>query len=344
MTEWQRVRPATRRRIWRWARLGGGALIIAVLVLRLGAEPFLDGVRRVDAGSLAAALGITAMTTVVSAWRWRLIARGLGLRIPLGSAVASYYRSQFLNSTLPGGVLGDLHRGVRHGDAAGDVSRGLRSVVWDRAAGQVVQVILATLTLLALASPVRPAMAVTAGAMTAAGAVLALVVFATPDRGPSRPARVARTVRDDVRLALLTTRAWPTVFIASTVVVAGHVGVFLVAARAAGSPASIRTLLPLAMLVLLAMTVPTSIGGWGPREGVAAWAFAVAGLGADQGVETATVYGVLSLVATLPGALVLVLSRRRERPAQTAAPVHDEPVGVLVGSGSGSGSAGRADG
>ena len=50
------------------------------------------------------------------------------------------------------------------------------------------------------------------------------------------------------------------------------------------------------MLVLLAMAVPTNIGGWGPREGVAAWVFAAAGLGAAQGVAVAAVYGVLVLV------------------------------------------------
>jgi hypothetical protein len=65
-------------------------------------------------------------------------------------------------------------------------------------------------------------------------------------------------------------------------------------------------LLPLALLVLLAMAVPISIGGWGPREGAAAWAFALAGLGAAAGVTTAVIYGVLALVASLPGAIVLV--------------------------------------
>jgi hypothetical protein len=65
-------------------------------------------------------------------------------------------------------------------------------------------------------------------------------------------------------------------------------------------------LLPLAILVLLAMAVPLNIGGWGPREGVAAWAFATAGLGADAGVATATVYGVLVVAAGLPGLGVLV--------------------------------------
>ena len=45
------------------------------------------------------------------------------------------------------------------------------------------------------------------------------------------------------------------------------------------------------MLVLLAMVVPLNVGGWGPREGVAAWAFAAAGWGAAQGVAAATAYG-----------------------------------------------------
>jgi hypothetical protein len=59
------------------------------------------------------------------------------------------------------------------------------------------------------------------------------------------------------------------------------------------------------------MALPLSIGGWGPREGVAAWAFAAAGLTAAAGVTTAVIYGVLALVATLPGAVLLVASRRQ---------------------------------
>ena len=282
MTGTQR-RPA-RRRLWRWARVGVGATIVAGLGWRLGAGPFLDGVRRVHPAALVAALAITALTTVVSAWRWRLVAAQQGVPMPLGGAVASYYRSQFLNSTLPGGVLGDVQRGLRHGTEAGSLGRGLRSVVWDRAAGQVVQVAVAGLTLLAMTAPLRPELEVTAGVLLAALAVAALV--------------------------LLVRRAWAAVAVASGVVVAGHTSVFVIAARAGGPAASTRVLLPLAMLVLLAMTVPTSIGGWGPREGVAAWAFAAAGLGADQGVATATTYGVLSLVATLPGAAVLLWARR----------------------------------
>jgi glycosyltransferase 2 family protein len=56
---------------------------------------------------------------------------------------------------------------------------------------------------------------------------------------------------------------------------------------------------------MLGMVVP-GIGGWGPREGVAAWVFGAAGLGADTGVATAVVYGVMALVASLPGAVVII--------------------------------------
>ncbi len=120
-------------------RLGtlAGVVILAVLFWRLGTGAFVDGVRRIDAPTLAAALGIGLVTTVFSAWRWALVARGIGIRLPFGAAVADYYRALFLNAALPGGVLGDVHRAVRHGQDAGDLGRGVRAVVLERTAGQL---------------------------------------------------------------------------------------------------------------------------------------------------------------------------------------------------------------
>ena len=69
-------------------------------------------------------------------------------------------------------------------------------------------------------------------------------------------------------------------------------------------------MLPLALLVMQAAALP-NVGGWGPREGVTAWAFAAAGLGASLGVATAVVYGVMVFVASLPGAVVLVAAELR---------------------------------
>ena len=315
------------QRAWAWGRPLGGVALLGILVWRVGTGPFLDGVRQVSVWALLAASSITVLTTACSAWRWRTVARGLGVGLPLGTAFAASYRSQFLNSALPGGVLGDVHRGIRHGLDAGDVGRGLRAVAWERTAGTVVFAVMAGATLLFLDSPVRPAM----GWVAASAAVVALgaaVAFRTlPLLRPSRVARFARAARSDVRNGLLDPRAWPVVAITSVVVAAGHAAVFLVATWTTGSDASLLRLWPLAMLVLLAMVVPLSVGGWGPREGVAAWAFAAAGLGAAQGVAAATAYGVMGLVATLPGALALALDRmRRARRRPDARRLAEVPV------------------
>ena len=67
--------------------------------------------------------------------------------------------------------------------------------------------------------------------------------------------------------------------------------------------------------MLVAAGLPTNVAGWGPREGVAAWAFGAAGLGADQGVATAVVYGVIVAVPACPGPWCsLVGARGSHRP------------------------------
>jgi glycosyltransferase 2 family protein len=278
----------------KWARLVAAAMTFAILLWRLGTGPFVDGVRTIDGRALGAAALLAVLTTVCCAWRWKIVAGGLGVHLSLPAAVAAYYRSLFLNVTLPGGIVGDVHRGVSHG---------LRAVIWERSAGQVVQAVLTVVVLLALPSPVHSAMPVVAVAVSVA--LLGLVL-------------VAR-VRPAIGL-----RAWLGVALASALVVLGHAVTFLIAARTAGVTAPPSRMLPLALLVMLAMTLP-SIGGWGPREGAAAWVFGAAGLSAQLGVETAVVYGVLVLVASLPGAGVLVVAwlRRTRPPWRPNAPIAD---------------------
>ncbi|GAB2330565.1 lysylphosphatidylglycerol synthase transmembrane domain-containing protein [Streptomyces variabilis] len=308
-------------------RLGtlGGVVILAVLFWRLGTGAFVDGVRRIDATTLAAALGIGLVTTVLSAWRWALVARGIGIRLPFGAAVADYYRALFLNAALPGGVLGDVHRAVRHGQDAGDLGRGVRAVVLERTAGQLALFAAGGAVLLTMPSPVRDQMRAAAplaglGLVGACAVVLALRM----DRAEAgRKPRVVRGMLGEARQALFSRTTAPGVLVSSVVVLAGYVAVFVLAADVAGAGASVAELLPLALLALLAMSLPLNVGGWGPREGVAAWAFGAAGLGAGRGLTVAVVYGVLSLAASLPGAVVLVARwyvatrvRRTADPAQ----------------------------
>jgi hypothetical protein len=78
------------------------------------------------------------------------------------------------------------------------------------------------------------------------------------------------------------------------------------------------------------MVLP-SVAGWGPREGATAWVFSSAGLGADRGAATAVAYGVLVVVAGLPGAAVLLagwLPGRRRSPRTRRAPVRVRAKGA----------------
>jgi glycosyltransferase 2 family protein len=292
------------RRASHWARPVAAAAVLAAVVWRLGTGPFVDGVRVVDGRALAVAAVIGVVTTLCCAWRWTIVARGLGIHLPLPAAIAAYYRSVFLNLTLPGGVAGDVHRGVSHGRGVRDVGRALRVVAWERAAGQLVQAALTLVVLLLLPSPVRSSMPLVVAVILAAG-IAALVVDRARTWSPgSRWSRLRRAVAADLRAGLVHRRAFPAIALASTVVVVGHAVTFLVAARAAGVTAPLATMLPLALLALLAMVLP-SVAGWGPREGATAWVFGAAGLGADRGAVTAVAYGVMVVVASLPGALVL---------------------------------------
>ena len=300
-----RWRPHVR---WRWVL---GAAVLVAVAWRTGSAPFVTGVRSLDGWTLALGAGLAGLTTLACAWRWHLVARGLGVAIRMRPAVAFCYRAQFLNTVLPGGVLGDVHRGVLHGRDAGDTGRALRAVAWERSAGQVVHVVLATVVLLLFSSPVRPVMPAAVGLVAAvvlAGTLLARRPWQVRSAWAGR---VLRAVHDDLRSGLLVRRSWPGVVLTSAAAVVGHLATYLIAARAVGVTSPLTTLIPLAVLVLVAAGLPLGLAGWGPREGMAAWSFAAAGLGAAQGVATAVAYGAMVLVANLPGAVVLLATSQR---------------------------------
>ena len=289
---------------WRWLRLVVGVALLGAMVARLGTGPFRDGLAEVTVGLVTAAVVTTAVSTVCSAWRWRLVAGRLGLDVPPGVAVAAYYRSQLLNAALPGGVTGDLHRGVRQGAGSGAVGLGLRSVGWERVIGQLVQVAVLLVLLVAVPSSLRgPGRFAAAAVVLVAGCLLAVTVA-------RQGGRLARAVAADLGAVLGDGRTSAAVVLLSLGAAAGHAALFVLAAHATSADLPPSVLLVLAVLVLVAAAVPTNVAGWGPREGAAAWAFAAAGGSAAVGVSAAALYGVLALAGTLPGAVLLVADRR----------------------------------
>ena len=287
-------------------RLAAGGTVLWFVVRLVGAAPFEAGLRAVTWPAVLAALALTVLTTVCSAWRWRVVARALGTGVGLPRAVGAYYRSLFLNSVLIGGVIGDVHRAVTQGRRTGGVALGMRAVAWERLWGQVIQAVMTVVLLLTLRSPVRPALPYLLAGLAVVAGCTALVVRGAARRGRARLARTARAAAADLRSQLLARDVWPRLVLASVLVVAGHTTMFVIAARVAGCTAPLGELVALLMVVQTAGSVPLTIGGWGPREGAAAWAFAAAGLGAATGITISTLYAVLMLAAVSPGAGLLL--------------------------------------
>lgn len=304
------------KRLWPVLKLAGGVAVVVALVWRLGAGPVLDSLRSIDAATVMAALAIGLITTGASAGRWCLVARRLGMPMSLPTATMDCYQAVFLNSVLPAGILGDVHRAVDHGRRSGDVGRGVRAVVLERLVGQAVLMAVAVGVLIfrpALLDVVVPG----GGRWIAAAALVGLLAAAWV-----LPARL-RPIMADARTALR-----PGVVGLSLLALAGYLATFVIAARAAGSTAPVAELLPLLVLALLAMSLPLNVGGWGPREAATAVAFGAVGFGAAQGLATSVVYGVLCLVACLPGGAVLLIRgmARRIAPGSPAAPAPSVPT------------------
>ena len=313
MSTMVRARPAWRihssPRSRAFVRAGIGAGILVAIVITVGAEPFVRGLASVSAVPAAVALALGVVTTLAAAWRWRILARRLGLTLGWGESVSAYYRSQFLNTVLPGGVIGDVHRAVVHGRSVSRVSQASRAVVAERAAGQAVQLVLAAVVLVSVGvSGYAPAVSTVllAVAVACAGAVVAAAVSAR--------ARVAITRElTSLRSAFGTVGTVVRVSAASLIVIVGHVATFVVACVAVGVEASPERLAAVALIVMLAGAIPLNLGGRGPREGAAAWAFAAAGLGAAAGIAASTAFGVLAMIAVAPGAAVVAACALRRR-------------------------------
>ena len=285
--------PPTVRVAWPWLRLVGGAAVLVVLLWHFGTGPFAEAWQVTTWPAVLGAVALTAVGTVTSAWRWRTVARAYGVPLTRWESVTAYYRSQFLNATLPGGILGDAHRAVRHGRDVGDVPAGVRATVWERMCGQIVQLGLVFLALAVLVSPLRPLAPLAACALVVVG-VAGWVVL-------RRDGRMAGDLR-----ALLAPGTLSRVVGASCGSSLGHLAVFLLAVHAVGVDASWGVLVTTGLVVMVGSSVPVNIAGWGPREGITAWAFGLAGLGSAAGLTVSVVYGVLAALATLPGVLVLV--------------------------------------
>ena len=299
--------PQRRSRRLRLAlRSAAGIGILIATVLFVGLGPFLRGIAAISPVSALAALALATTASAPAAWRWRAVANGYGLALKWRAAFAAYYRSQFLNAVLPAGVLGDVHRAWTHGRDQARLGSAARAVAVERILGQCVQIMLT----LAILLPLGFGSALVPLAWCAGVSVVAVVVAGMAAALLTGARRLVRREWDLMRPVLARPAVLMTIVLASIVVVGSHVALFVVASLVAGLPFD-GGIVAVGLVVLAASAIPISVGGWGPREAAAGVAFAAIGLGAPTGVSISATFGALALIGVVPGAVLLLVDRRR---------------------------------
>lgn len=294
--------------------------VLALVLVLFEPARILAEVQALHPGWLAIALAVTALQTLLSAWRWRFTVARLGLELPWRQALGDYYLAGFANQTLPGGVLGDAWRAQRHAGWQEAVPqkrrKGRRGAAWravliERGSGQVLVVVLSVFSLLMLArwqgqttrlfATLAPDSLTGMLAVAACGAVL-VCGLAVLTRGYWQ--RHWILFRADVQRALLSRGALAPQLASSLLIVMSYAAVFALAARAIGVDLPTAILLSLALPVLLAMLIPLSIAGWGWREAMAGGLWLGLGLPPEQGVAVSMAYGGIVFLGATPGLLV----------------------------------------
>lgn len=266
--------------------------VLAVLIWWTDADAVLGHLKGATPGWLTlAALSLTALTFLM-AKRWQIIAAAFAIDIRYSRAVAEYYIAQMVNLVLPGGVVGDVARAVRIRHD-GDLTRAAQSVAADRIVGQVVLFLVTgmgfTVALLIPGGIAWP-MAAWGGVVLGVFAIAVLCLVARHQNATGRFLSLILSRVTDLRLMLL-------VLLITGLLIFS----FYACARATGTmiaPSGWATMIP---LILSAMLIPLSVGGWGWREGAAAALFPMIGASPSAGVAAGIAYGAMMLIAATPG-------------------------------------------
>ena len=255
-------------------------------------------------------------SNIVSALRWRALARWLGAEVGWLDACRWYFQAMGLNALLPGAVVGgDLYRAMALRRTGQDTAAAGWSVVLDRVSGLWMLCAMGGLGAAACADVLAPWLRLPAGAFAMLTLAATLLWLALPWALPLllrwSPARLQGWLVP-LRLAVARPhfrRLWVGQALASAAV-----QVLSAAALAAGGMA-LGVALPALVWawaiapVFLMAALPLSVGGWGTREAAAVAALAPFGVAAPAAVGVGMIYGLYGLVQGALGALALGLPR-----------------------------------
>jgi uncharacterized membrane protein YbhN (UPF0104 family) len=266
-------------------RIALGVALLAAVVWYVDPAALARQLAAIDVRWFIAGVVASVVSNIFSAARWAAIARGLGLKAPLGAAVRMYFRGMTMNVLLPGAtVSGDLLRGYQLAQQQNNpLLRSGLSVLLDRLSGLWILCACSLVSLIAaLAIGLVPVEKHTW--IYLAGLVVALAL-------PWLPLPVERA--ENARRQALQSGG-P---ILRSIWLSVLVQLFSAAALwlfgfAAGVSLSYPVMLAAAAPIFIMGAMPLGWGGFGARELSAVVVLGALGVAPEQATVTALLYGI----------------------------------------------------
>jgi len=272
--------------------------------------------------TLAVLLGLFQVW--LGAVRWWLVLRALKATFTTMQTFIVFYIGVFFAIILPGAVGGDAVRMWTARRSGLSLTASINSVMLERAATVLALVLLVAMTqpLLLARVPTIPGSWIFP-VLSVLG-LLGILVLSVLDRLPAS-LHHWRVVRGLIHLAGDTRQLFfRPVWGGATLIVAmlGHVNLSLqvyVLALGLGLDVSAIDCLVLVPPVILIMTLPISIAGWGVRETAMVAAFGYVGVETHSALVLSVLFGLVSTATALPGGVVWLLSDiRRQKNSEPA--------------------------
>jgi uncharacterized membrane protein YbhN (UPF0104 family) len=272
--------------------------VLGAVVWYVDPKALLQQLGKVNPWWFALATLASILANLVSAARWCVIARLLGLAAPFARMVAMYFRGVTLNVLLPGAtVSGDLLRSYELSRRNNPLVRSGLSVLLDRLSGLWMLCALSLVSLLGAAATGMLSKMSNEGFYLYVGLLLVSLVI------PWVPLPVKKI--EELRTSIvhsggpLLRSAW----LSAGVQVASSFALWL-CGLAAGVNLSYPLMLAAAAPIFIMAAVPLGWAGFGARELSAVVVLGLLGVPADQAATCALLYG---LAAVVQGALAAPL-------------------------------------
>jgi hypothetical protein len=272
----------------------------------------------------AAAMLLFFVQSCVSMLRWHVILRRLGAQQSLGQTTRIFWTSLLFSTFLPAGLVSDTVRIWIMRQAGADLPHSIDSVLLDRMVGLIGMIAVAAAALPFARAIIPLHLALYSVPLLVAATVAGVIGGSLLDRLPARwpLSRPLGRFAHDLRMFLLSPEVVGLAGAATLFCAASQPVIVYLIGRGLGIELSILDCLVLVPLIVLFLTLPISIAGWGVREGAMVALFGAVGVPATAALALSILYGVAGIIVTLPGLIFLIAWRG------TPAPML-EPLGEL---------------